>query len=629
MGLHATGLCNNFEIWDEWSRTCPEKYNEEDQRRTWKSFSRQRVGRSITAATIFHLARQHGWPGASITNDDDHGPEHNGLNAAAFVASARTPKPQLIVHGSNLPATVYALRDLFAASSGLFDRGGPVQIIKPADATMPRVVPLTKHGVVMVTHGLCQPMQRNKQGNLVPVTLPERVAQMYLDMNEWNLPPLTGICTAPLLSTDGSVRIVEGYDPATCLWCANVSAVDVPTRPTIDDAANALELLRNTYRTFPFADAIRRREGRLEVVDLDYIGLDESAFLLALMTAVCRPSLQLAPAFLINAPSVSGAGSGKGLLVRAINAIAFGLQPRAFTKGSERHELDKRLAAELIEAQPGLFLDNANGIALRSDLLASAITERPARIRLLGETRMALLNSTVFIAITGNGLSVTEDLARRFIYCELDARCEDPESRPFAPGFLKDIISRRGELLGAILTIWRFGRQNAASLDRGKPLGSFETWGEWCRDPLLTLGCCDPVERIDSLKKRDPWRQRVAELFKKWWDKHGASPIAANNLDFAVKDVIDPQGRGRQYLAAAIMRLEGTRAAGFVLTRQESAGTWGAATYALQQDMATDRTGHSPHRAGGGNGATVPPMGPMPDGTDDQNWFDPYAQEPH
>jgi hypothetical protein len=67
---------------------------------------------------------------------------------------------------------------------------------------------------------------------------------MYLDMNEWKLPPLEGISTAPLLSSDGSIRMVEGYDSGTGLWCANILSVDVPPRPTIHDAANALEVLR-------------------------------------------------------------------------------------------------------------------------------------------------------------------------------------------------------------------------------------------------------------------------------------------------------------------------------------------------------------------------------------------------
>jgi hypothetical protein len=39
-------------------------------------------------------------------------------------------------------------------------------------------------------------------------------------------------------------------------------------------------------------------------------------------------------------------------------------------------ELEKRIAAELIEGSPALFLDNLNNTAFRFNLLASAITER-------------------------------------------------------------------------------------------------------------------------------------------------------------------------------------------------------------------------------------------------------------
>ena len=145
-----------------------------------------------------------------------------------------------------------------------------------------------------------------------------------------------------------------------------------------------------------------------------------------------------------------------------------------------RHSLD-----ELIEAQPALFLDNANGIALRSDTLASVLTERPARVRLLGQTRMVPLNSTAFVAVTGNGTTVTEDLARRFIPFELDARCEDPELRPFPAGFLENIEQRRAELLTAALTIWRWGRQNATGLTRGKALGELRELGRMVPRPVI------------------------------------------------------------------------------------------------------------------------------------------------
>jgi len=228
---------------------------------------------------------------------------------------------------------------------------------------------------------------------------------------------------------------------------------------------------------------------------------------------------------------------------------------------------------------------------------------------------MVALNSTAFIAVTGNGLGVSEDLARRFTLCELDARCEDPEARPFTPGFLQAIERQRAELLRAALTIWRWGRQNAANLIRGRPFGSFETWCEWVRDPLLTLSCRDPVERIELVKARDPQRQRIAELFRAWDRHHGDTPIKAVELAEPVRHIIDPQARGRQYVATHLGNLAGTRSAGFVLTRQEAVGIWGAATYSLRRvaPEADDGIGHRGHRD---HRAPMPPMPPMPDGVE-------------
>jgi putative DNA primase/helicase len=285
---------------------------------------------------------------------------------------------------------------------------------------------------------------------------------------------------------------------------------------------------------------------------------------------------------LICAPEISGAGTGKGLLVRSICAVAFGVRPRAFTKGGDCNELDKRLTSDLIEAAPIVFLDNVNGSMLRSDTLASVLTERPARVRPLGRTGMVALNSTAFFAVTGNGLTLSEDLARRFIVCELDAHCEDPEQRRFGSGFLEQIESRRPELLSAALTIWRWSRQNTADLDPGRPLGSFEDWTECCRDPLLALGCRDPVERIDTVKSDDPHRRQIVGLFEAWHRDHGERPIKAADLAEPVRTLVDPRGRGRQFIATRLSQLTGTRAGGFVLDRQKATGKWGATTYALR-----------------------------------------------
>jgi hypothetical protein len=57
-------------------------------------------------------------------------------------------------------------------------------------------------------------------------------------------------------------------------------------------------------------------------------------------------------------------------------------------------ELEKRIRAELIEGSPALFLDNLNNTEFQSNLLASAITERPARVRLLSKSQMVPLNAS-------------------------------------------------------------------------------------------------------------------------------------------------------------------------------------------------------------------------------------------
>ena len=148
-------------------------------------------------------------------------------------------------------------------------------------------------------------------------------------------------------------------------------------------------------------------------------------------------------------------------------------------------------------------------------------------------------------------------------------------------GSAAEVTERRKELQAALLTIWRWGRL-ATDISCGKPLGSFEQWTQWVRDPLLALGCQDPAERISEAKERDGRRQVITELFAIWWQKHGDLPIAARDLHEDVRQAADPQGRGRQYLASFLEKLIGTRMDGFVLTRQRPVGKWGVTTYALK-----------------------------------------------
>jgi hypothetical protein len=517
--------------------------------------------------------------------------------------------PELIVQGANLPATANELRRILADSGRLFDRGGvAVQLRQPAGGGPPTAQRLTANAVVTLAHDLCRPVKKTDEGNK-GVTLPERVANLYLDLPDWGLRPLAGVTCAPLLQEDGGIVAGNGYDPALQIWCANVPEVPVPAAPTKGEAEAGLALLRRTFCTFPFQDSPFMQRNGLAVVDTGKPPeLAEASFLAGLMTAVCRPSLHLAPGLLFTAPEVTGSGAGKGLLVRAICEIAYGIKPSPFTAGHDRSELDKRLVSELIEASPVTFLDNVNGAVLKSDTLASVMTERPARVRVMGMSRMVPLNCAGLIVLTGNGLSVSEDLARRFLSIQLEPQCEDAEARPFTGDLLAHVREHRADLLAAVLTIWRWGRQNAADHTPGLRLASFETWGRWCRDPLLALGCPDPVERVRQAKQADPKRRAVAELFERWREHHGEAPVKAAAMAAEVVALLDPLDRGRQHVVARLQKMIGTRLGGFVLTLERGAGAWGKATYALLPEAPPQTEAPKP--------APMVPMPPMTQATE-------------
>jgi hypothetical protein len=503
--------------------------------------------------------------------------------SASRVSLQATDLPLLVIDRANLPATARALAKHLTSPSNLFERGPHVVKIVHAPSGY-RSEPLNVHSTVIEAHAVCRPVEeRIVRGELIqePITLPNRIAQLFLNLNDQRgLPTLQGICAAPLLTDDGSIRCESGYDRVTGVWCVGVDMPPLLERPTLEDAQESLRFIRSTFATFPFADAVRVASNVGSVVDLAKgPAVDETNFVVGLMTAVCRPSLPLAPALLIRAPQLSGSGTGKGLLVHAIAQIAFGQAPTAFTSSGSRQELGKRIESALIESGPIVFLDNCNAEQLRSNVLAQVITESAVTTRLLGQTKMVPLITNAFIALTGNAVRISEDLARRFLVVELDAKCENPEQRPFDEDFSDSIKEHRVDLLVAVLTIWRWGRQT--SLKPGMPLGSFERWALWCRDPLLALGCVDPVQRAADIKSEDPLRQGIFEFLQAWHAHHGSKPIKLRDLDHMVSQLIHGS---RQKLATLVRDLDGVRVGGFVMSISKSKSNWGAADYTVHRD---------------------------------------------
>ena len=67
MALHWTAWGDKARtIWDDWSKTAPEKFDEQDQAKTWRGFRTNR-DKAKTLATLFAMAIEHGWDPAVET----------------------------------------------------------------------------------------------------------------------------------------------------------------------------------------------------------------------------------------------------------------------------------------------------------------------------------------------------------------------------------------------------------------------------------------------------------------------------------------------------------------------------------------------------------------------------------
>ena len=101
-------------------------------------------------------------------------------------------RTDLFVNGADLPETAHELAARLAARPMLFDRGVPVRLAADTQRGGLIAEPLSINGVVNETHDVARPWTFGKarDGALqrVEITLPERVAKLYLDLRgQWRL----------------------------------------------------------------------------------------------------------------------------------------------------------------------------------------------------------------------------------------------------------------------------------------------------------------------------------------------------------------------------------------------------------------------------------------------------------
>jgi hypothetical protein len=299
-----------------------------------------------------------------------------------------------------------------------------------------------------------------------------------------------------------------------------VSFPAVADAPTRDEAGAALAKLKEVIKDFPFVDDPSR-----------------SVALSAILTAVCRRSLDFAPAHAFNAPSPE---TGKSLLSDLPAMIATGHAAAKHAQEKDPEEDQKSLLGVLMQGDPVVVIDNVDRAVEGAAWCMILTTPEWEKRGLGGNANKRVLTNVLFI-FNGNNIEFRGDMATRAIMATIDAGVEEPAARTFDVDLREDVPRRRGELVSAALTVLR--GHVVAGLPGAQRDTRFRGWSQLVRGALIWLGEADPWDTRHAVRGGDSARDEAVRLMDALEGHFHEEPFSAR----AVCDAVawDPDSEGR------------------------------------------------------------------------------------
>lgn len=339
-----------------------------------------------------------------------------------------------------------------------------------------------------------------KEGEVhnIPKTMPVTVARAVLasDQFVWQLPAVDRVnqVRLPVMRADGRIELLEeGYDAQSRVYTmASGVAIDETMTP-----AAGVSTIREYLSEFPFgdwkADTPEHREAGI-------VGQSRSqAVAVAGMLSMFGASLQGLSAKRLNFAFTSNApGSGKTLLAEmCVTPIYGACQIQAVPQ--ERAELKKILDTEALAAAPYIFLDNIRG-NLSDTTLEAFVTASHWTGRLMNSQTKFQTPKLSVLFLTGNNMTLSPDLARRMLICELYLETADIRDHQVKRVMTSTDFERsafRGDILSALWAIVR-GWDEAGRPRGSKSLPTFEEWSRLFGGMVEHAGFGSPLEPIES-----------------------------------------------------------------------------------------------------------------------------------
>jgi hypothetical protein len=338
----------------------------------------------------------------------------------------------------------------------------------------------------------------NVNGRGVNIDPPDAVLRQILSLGQRrNLPVLIGTCSMPILRPDGSVMDHPGYDPQSKVFgdFDEDAFGAIPQTPDTEACRAALSTLLDPFAEVRFEDAA-----------------SHAVLLAALLTTLCRPVIDKAPAFVADA---SSPGSGKSMLCEALGHLMIGHTPSSMpplTRGNEE-EIRKRVTAALLPpAEQVLFFDNQNG-RLDSPVLSQLLTSTTITDRILGASKLAAdLPNRALILMSGNNADFSEELSRRFLKMRLSVPVTGVFQRRFSGDVVEAVAAGREMMVTAGLTLMSAALR-AKDRRNGPTIPSYSQWDRMVRQTILWINdtlnesFVDPLDMMEEAMVTAPDRR--------------------------------------------------------------------------------------------------------------------------
>lgn len=353
---------------------------------------------------------------------------------------------------------------------------------------------------------------------------PERLCRVMLADDSPPLPSLRRIVSHPFFTKTGKLHSKQGYMKESECFYINydnrLNNINIPDKPNDEEVANAKAVIDDMLVDFPFTSDAEKA----------------NAIALMILPFVREMIEGPTPLHIIGSPAP---GTGKTLLAKTLAFPALGYDMEFITDDKNESEFRKKITSKMLKASPFIFMDNIK-YKIDSGIWSALLTSNVWEDRLLGGNTMVTMRIFNAWVVSGNNLSLSDEIARRSVRIRINSKMSRPELRNDIEH--DDILKWCGENRKKIVTALLILVQHWIAKGKPEPeevsrIGSYEQWRYVVGGVLETAGIPGFIRDFQELCEESVEEDNnILWLCHEWYEKFMDNKVSASDIYGLIED---------------------------------------------------------------------------------------------